>query len=381
MKRGFLLLLLVGFLMAAPLALSNGGRFLDSAPKWSGPLAPLQASAVQIESYYETAADAQQSFFGDLEVQSGQTLDGNVIVYSGDVSIRESGRIAGDLVVYSGDVEIREDAHADGNVTAFNGDVTVAGEVGGNLAATSGDVTLQETARVHGNVSILNGDLDRREGALVGGNVVTGPNISIPDIPSLPLPSLPLPAVPDATMNAVTGPARSVLDSFGRFVARSVGAGLIAVLTGLVIAVVAVIRPGFVEQTRQIVGDEPALSFMAGILANLISLALAAILAITVCLAPMSAVMLVILVGLNLAGWAGLSAALAQRTSLAERLATKPEYALGIIAMALAGGLGLLWAMGGCFRFLGLTASLVISSVGAGAVLLPLLRRNSSTTA
>lgn len=370
--------MLVGFLLAAPLVFSTGSQYLDSVQERSASHNAVVASAVNAGSNYDAANDGQQSFFGDLAVESGQTLDGNVIVYSGDVSIQEAGRITGDLVVYSGDVEIREGARADGNVTAFSGDVMVAGEVGGNLAATSGDVTLRGTARVQGNVSILNGDLDRQEGAFVGGNVVTGPSIPVPEIPSLPLP---MPGFPDAAKNAISEPAQSVLGSIGRFVARSVGAGLIAVLTGLVIAVIAVIRQGFVERTRRVAQDEPALSFVAGILANLITLALAGILAVTICLAPMSAVMLVILAGLNLAGWAGMSAALAQRASVAERLSIKPEYALGIIAVAVAGGLGLLWAMGGCFRFLGMAASLVVSSVGAGAVLLPLLRRSGSDTA
>ena len=56
----------------------------------------------------QVVANLQQSqiYNDDLEVESGQVIEGDVNVYSGDVNIRRDGRIQGNLNVYSGDVEV-----------------------------------------------------------------------------------------------------------------------------------------------------------------------------------------------------------------------------------------------------------------------------------
>ena len=58
----------------------------------------------------QAVANLQQSqiYNDDLQVESGQVLEGDVNVYSGDVTCSEDGPIEGNLNVYSGDVEIEE---------------------------------------------------------------------------------------------------------------------------------------------------------------------------------------------------------------------------------------------------------------------------------
>lgn len=321
------------------------------------------------------STDGQQSYFGDLTVERGQVLAGNVIVYDGDVTIERDGRINGDLVVYSGDVKIRTGGGVGGNVTAFSGDVDVAGEVNGNLAAMNGDVKLEDSARVNGNVSILNGDLERDEGAFVGGNVVKGPRLELPGVPAVPLPFR---SMPDMAQGAITAPQRSLVQEIGAFAARVIGAGMFALLIGLIVAIIVMAKPELVERSRQTIVAEPALSFVAGIVANLMAVFVAAFLAITICLAPVSVVLLLVAAGLNLAGWAAISAAVARRGRTYLKTPVRSEIAVGVAAVILTGALGLLWAMGGCFRFMSMTMWLIVSSVGVGALLLPLLRRNGA---
>ncbi len=347
---------------------------------------PMEAAPLQRAAQFENrlpvyvanqtiTADGQQSYFGDLTVERGQVLAGNVIVYDGDVTIERDGRINGDLVVYSGDVRIRAGGGVGGNVTAFSGDVEMAGEVNGNLAAMNGDVALEDSARVNGNVSILNGDLERSEGAFVGGNVVKGPRLELPGIPAVPLP---FQSMPDMAQDAISVPQRSLLQSIGAFAARVIGAGMFALLIGLIVGIIVMIKPEAVEKSRQTIVAEPALSFVAGIVANLMAVFVAVFLAITICLAPVSFVLLLIAAGFNLVGWTAIAAAAARRGSAHLKSPVRPEIAIGVAAVILTGALGLLWAMGGCFRFMGMATWFIVSSVGTGAVLLPLLRRNGA---
>jgi len=320
-------------------------------------------------------ADAQQSYFGDLTVERDQVLAGNVIVYDGDVTIERDGRINGDLVVYSGDVKIRAGGGVGGNVTAFSGDVDVAGEVNGNLAAMNGDVTLEDSARVNGNVSILNGDLERADGAVVGGNVVKGPRLELPGVPAVPLP---FQSMPDMAQGAIAKPQRSLFQEVGAFAARVIGAGMFALLIGLIAAIIGMAKPELVDRSRQTIVAEPALSFVAGIVANLMAVFVAAFLAITICLTPVSFVLLLVAAAFNLVGWTAIAAAAARRGNLYLKSPVRSEIAIGVAAVILTGALGLLWAMGGCFRFMGMATWFIASSVGTGAVLLPLLRRNGT---
>ncbi len=234
-------------------------------------------------------ADAQQSYFGDLTVERDQVLAGNVIVYDGDVTIERDGRINGDLVVYSGDVKIRAGGGVGGNVTAFSGDMDVAGEVNGNLAAMNGDVTLEDSARVNGNVSILNGDLERADGAVVGGNVVKGA-AGIARRSGCPA------AISEYARHGAKRhrQAAALVVSGGWGFRRVISAGMFALLIGLIAAIIVMAKPELVDRSRQTIVAEPALSFVAGIVANLMTVFVAAFLAITICLMPVSLVLLLV---------------------------------------------------------------------------------------
>ncbi len=371
-KRWLPAALLPALLVALTVTIWFGPAAVASAASQErGPRLSWMQQARQLASG-EAAVDTQESYFGDLTVEPGQVLPGDIVVYEGDVTLQSAGRIAGNLVVYRGDVEIQSGASAGGNVTAFSGDVEVAGEIGGNLAALNGDVTLENGARVNGDVSLVNGDLERSEGAFVGGNVAKGPNLVLPDLPAGP----PFPRVPGMGQNDVSGAARSWVWSLGAFVTRVVGVGLLALLAGLLIAVLTLVRPQAVEEFRRTLVAEPALSFVAGIVANLGVLFLSVLFAITLCLIPLSIVAWLVLAALNMAGWAAIAAAVAGRVRGSLKSSLKPEMMTGLIAAVLIGGLGLLWAMGGCFRFVGMATMLIVSSVGVGAVLLPLFRRS-----
>ncbi len=166
-----------------------------------GSLAIVEASdflpgASKLDELGASQFGDNQIFSGDLEVDDGEVLRSNVVLYDGDAKIEDGGRIEGNLVVYSGDIKIDEEGEVTGDVSAFSGDIEIKGMVGGDVASWSGDVKLDDSARVEGDISVLSGDIKRDKDAYVGGNVVSGPSFNL-KMPSI-VPPLVEPFGPDA---------------------------------------------------------------------------------------------------------------------------------------------------------------------------------------
>ncbi|MFN2200278.1 MAG: hypothetical protein ACK2UO_03685 [Caldilineaceae bacterium] len=319
-----------------------------------------------------TGANANQTFFDDLEVEEGEVVDDDVVVYDGDVRVKDRGRISGNLVVYSGDIRIDSGGAVDGNVSSFSGDIRVAGSVGGNVTTLSGDADLRDGSSVGGDVSVLNGDVSRASGASVGGNVVRGPRLEIPSIPSPPL-NFGGSGALGANTVADAGP--NVLQRFASFILRFIAMLLLSLLVGAGVWLIGQVRPSFVRSRYTIMSEQPALSFVAGILANVVLLIAGAVFALTICLILLTVATYGTLFVLNILGWAVLSYAIGQRLTERYGLTMRWDVTMALVAAGLAAVLGLLWAMGGCFRFFGFAGMLVLASIGAGAVLLPFLNR------
>ncbi len=319
-----------------------------------------------------SGADPEQAVFGDLEVRGGEVIEGGVIVYDGDARIESGGVIEGDLVVYSGDIRVDEGGRVDGNVSTFSGDIRVSGDVGGNLTTWSGDINLRDGASIGGDVSVLNGEVKRASGADVGGNVVRGPRLELPPIPAAPF-RFGEPGAVAATSLAAANP--SAFQRIGSLILRLMGMAILSLLVGALVWLIAAVRPSRVHATRHTLTEQPALSFVVGILANVVLLLAGAFFAITICLLPLMLLTYLLLIGLNVLGWAALAYFVSQRIMQRYDLTMRWDIAVAITAAAMAAALGLLWAFGGCFRFFGFAGMLVVSSIGAGAVLLPFVNK------
>jgi cytoskeletal protein CcmA (bactofilin family) len=311
------------------------------------------------------------TFFDDLEVRSGQTLAGDVVVYDGDVEVQDDGQILGNLVVYSGDVDIQDGGHVAGSVSAFSGDVTVSGSVGGNIATWSGDIELSDSAEVGGDVSVLSGEIEQDGEARIGGNVLRGPSLRLPELPAIPFGSGIAPAVD------IEAPAE---DGVGwgawlwSILVRAFGLGVTALLAGALAALLTYVQPKVVRKVQLTLETSAALAFVTGIVTNIALVVLVAILAVTICLAPLAIVPGLLLVGLNLVGWVGLAAVLAGKLSAGSR--TSPAIWTGASAMLLTGALGLvLLFQNPCLMVVGGLATFVASSLSVGGAMLPLAQK------
>lgn len=341
-------------------------------------LLPDAAESIQLEGPFALpelgdnipVQGPRQVFRDDLTIRGGQVIEDDVFVYSGDVDIEDGGRITGNLVVFSGNIEIDEESAVEGNITSYSGNITVGGHVGGDLAAMGGNVELASSARIDGDISVVSGNIEREAGATVGGNVVQGPGFRLPggfapDAPDGPV-------QPGINFGDTTP---SFFGSLLRFIGRLFTAALTTALMMLLVGGLFYLRPQMVADTRKQLQEQAALSAVVGAAANLVGLFLAGLLAVTICLLPLALVPLLLLAAVNVAGWAVASQIAGERIVKAVKQEVQPALTILVGALFLTGISALLWAFGGCFRFIAFLLIFAISSLGTGAVLLPWINK------
>jgi cytoskeletal protein CcmA (bactofilin family) len=105
--------------------------------------------------------DGKVIFGTDFTLESGETLDGELLVFGGSVTMEPESRVTGDVVL-------------------FGGNVTSDGEIEGNLAVLGGNVILKSQAVVQGDVILLGGNVQKQEGAQILGQEVSETSFDIP---------------------------------------------------------------------------------------------------------------------------------------------------------------------------------------------------------
>lgn len=84
---------------------------------------------------------AAPPFDGDQTVETGETVNNDVILFDGDLDIQVDGVVNGDVVL-------------------FNGDASLAGAINGDLVLFNGNLEAQETAVINGDCVVLNGNIN-----------------------------------------------------------------------------------------------------------------------------------------------------------------------------------------------------------------------------
>lgn len=315
----------------------------------------------------------------DLTVRSGQTIDGDVVVYNGDVRVERGGAIHGNLVVYGGDIEVKRDGVVQGSITSIGGDVEIDGRVDGSIAATGGNVKLGGEAVVTGDISVVSGEVQQDRGAVVEGSLLRGPAINLPAVPAF----VPLPGaanVQGMPVQSQPTPAELFLALVGR------------VLRGLLVLGVAVLtawlllkwRPALVEETRSLLAERTALAFAVGLIFNLFGLAVIGLLWITVCFRPPAVLLGLLFVAINLVGTVVVGDEIGRRIDV--RVAGSrsgghwPQPWRTVIGiMAPASILVFLWILGSCFGFFAFLGALILTAFGVGAMLVKFLKLGEPT--
>lgn len=284
-----------------------------------------------------------------------QTSTGDEVVIGGSYTLETGDTFDGNLIVIGGNATIEAGATLNGDIMVAGGNLTVSGLVNGDIFTTGGVVSLTETANIQGNIATLGGNIDRTPGAIISGEITEDFSQSFKFLN--PRDNWLTPA-PDAQVRM--NPVVDAIWSAFWVLVRSFLWVALAVL-------VVLFAPASTERVANAAISKPLITGSIGLLTILVVPVVLVVLAITICLLPVSLIGLVVLT----LGWAFGIVALGVETG--KRLSTllKQDWALPV-----SGGIGvfiLTLVTNGLHALLfcvGWLPALLVGSVGLGAVLL-----------
>jgi hypothetical protein len=118
-------------------------------------------------------------FGGSTLVRLDETVQ-SVVLFGCGARVQSGAQVQRDVVSFGGDVVLEENVRVGNDVVVFGGDVQIAGQVSDEVVVFGGRVTLEPTAVVERNVLIMGGFLDKKEGAVVRGNIERNTDFSAP---------------------------------------------------------------------------------------------------------------------------------------------------------------------------------------------------------
>ncbi len=254
---------------------------------------------------------------------------GDVEVFGQNYTLGEDDKIEGDLRVFGGNVELLRGSQVDGDVQVFGGNLTVYGEVKGDIVVWGGNVRLKDGAIIRGDVVAMGGDVEREAKCDMRGEMMSRTGVS-----GLPM----LPFVPGMTHPYPRLWGSNLLHRVGM-----VFRGAFGTLTTIVLGVLVVVfLPRHTETVAETMLKAPLYSLVSGAVALVASAAaflivslVAGLLALTICLAPVSLLLFLpfLIVGIGLLfGW--IAAGLLLGTKVLRTL-TRHEEPGQILAVAL----------------------------------------------
>ena len=255
---------------------------------------------------------------------------------------RRSRRSSGDRVRIFGDVVVNEGEELSGQVVAVLGSVQINGEVGDQVVAVLGSVDLGPRAVVHGDVVTVGGRLRRAPGSQINGAVT---EVSLGDV--------------GTRINVPWLDGWGPVYMFGGFgsVARLVGTTFRLVLLALVGCLAFVGARRAVEGSAQRVADDPVKTTLVGLIAWVLFVPLFVMTAIVLAISFVGIPLLVLLpfavvalLVMAVVGFSGTAYAIGQWARRRFGFATVSGFAdicLGILIILLPLLLGRLVALGG----------------------------------
>lgn len=115
-----------------------------------------------------------------LGVAEPAAARGSALRFGGDVNVEPGERLDGDVVLFNGKVHVLGEVF--GDVVVVGGSATIDGTVSGDVTTVGGSITLGPTAVVRGDATSVGGSVTRDPAAIVRGQVSTlsvGKSLSI----------------------------------------------------------------------------------------------------------------------------------------------------------------------------------------------------------
>jgi hypothetical protein len=260
------------------------------------------------------------------------TLDGKVVIGE-NFTLKSGETITGDLVVISGSATVEDGAVVTGNAVVMGGSADLAGRVQQNVTVLGGSVTLRRSAVVEGQLAVLGGSITREEGAVVQGGESQGLGFNgNRDGGSL---------TPTPRVNPL-----DALDPLFWFVQNVIQAvGMVVVLTLLALVIVA-LWPDQTARVSAALTAAPAVSGLLGLLTLVAVPIVLGLLAITICLSPISLLGLVVYVAVILFGWVAFGQLLGNRLAGAFKWNLPPVGAAALGTFVITAVTALFWPFG-----------------------------------
>ncbi len=304
------------------------------------PLVLLLALAVPGTAYASGLADGRVVIGGTYSLESGQVLSGDLVIIGGAGTLESGSRV-------------------DGDVALIGGLLNAAGEVDGDVFALGGVVTLGPESVIHGDLITMGAAVSRAEGAQVEGQVTEE---SMQNGFDLSFPGFVLPR----GFTGIDVPSRhwglsvfNPLFSFGWAILKAL------LMAGAAILVV-MFWPERTARVARTVIAQPVAAGGLGLLTAFFGVTLIVVLAITICLSPVSLIGALIFGAAMIFGWASIGLEVGRRLGVAFKREWHPatQAGLGTLLLSLVGfAVGLVPCLG--FIFLAL-----LWMLGLGAVIL-----------
>ncbi len=249
-------------------------------------------------------------FAAPQPVAAAGALEGTVI-FGRSFTLESGQTLNGDLVVVGGSVFIEEGAVVTGSVVLVGSSMTVAGEVRGDVAAVFSALTLEDSAYLDGNLNMVKCTLERAAGARISGQINTDAGLTV-EGPQIVVPNRAFPRWHFSDLNLDFRPWTSLWNS-------------------LVWAFLAMLAMLFLAPQAERVGralvHQPLISGGVGLLvAFLTPLALILLLV----LFPIAFLLAVALLVMAAFGWISLGYEIGQRFTQAIRRQWHPSFAAGL---------------------------------------------------
>jgi hypothetical protein len=272
------------------------------------------------------------------------------VVFGGSFTLESGETLDDDLVVLGGTATLEEDSLVRGDVAILGGSADVAGEIDGDLIVFGGSVELRETARVGGQLVNFGAGVDKEAGAVIRGGETVGPFQF----------DLPGPWSPQRWQS--TGPG-DWADAGGRTVLRMIWGVFKDVARAILLTILGLLIITFWPEPSRQVGSvvvaKPLPSLGVGLLSLVVAFCVGLILLIAACSGLL--VWLAALVAW-IFGWTAVGLMVGQRVLAAFEVEPTPPLAT-IVGVAL---ISLIWA----FPCLGDLFALIVGAAGLGAVVL-----------
>lgn len=280
---------------------------------------------------------------GGSEVVRSEESVNSLVLFGCGARLQKGAQVNRDVVSFGGNVVMEEATRVRNDAVVFGGSFDIAGTVDRDVVVFGGSVTLQPTAVVNGNVLAFGGFVDRKEGAIVRGQVNRGTG-TVPPIPPVP---------------NVRGGWNFLGDAVWGFVQSFFTAVGLAALGALIL----VFMPKQLDQVREVAEKSALPSMGVGCLTLLVVPPLMILFIVTCLGIPVSAVLGVLLVAAAAFGWIALA------ILLGERILNALKVKNIVPMLAMVAGLFVLWLVS-AVPVLGWLIGLFLGGLAIGAVVL-----------